>query len=377
MSYILDALNKSEEKRRNNTGGDQNPPEVRVPPKIPESVMDLNRGRGRNWMFIAGGVLLLCGGLAGGYFLSQMGATSNSPDDGVGKQAVADTGPVGGQPANVQQPVTPLSPPKTVQQVPPAEPPKTVESQKIDPPISNPEQVSKDARTKVARLRSPTDHFNAAWEAVDQGFYGKAIAQFNAAIEWEPAMADAYFGRAWAKEKAGMTKDALNDYSKTIDLRPDHFQAFFSRGVLRHQLADYSNSARDFDVSFKRATGEMRVYSALWRYVARRRAGGDATAELEADLPAIDVQTWPGVMAAFFLGLATEADVMSHIRVRKAEEKPGLRCIALFFVGVFRLMDGDTDLAKEAFAGAIDTNAKDFRQYEAARNELWRLEHPQ
>lgn len=368
MSYILDALNKSEEKRRGGTAGSREAPTVRVPPRVPESVMDLDGGnRKRNILLAGAAVTLLVGGLAGGYFISQIN-TPSVVDNGAGQPAenrVANQTPGA---------ATPRAQPQVAQVPSTAMPPKQPSAER--PVVAQPSPPKQDdGLIKVERLGAPEEHYGVAWDEIERGYFGRAVAQFSAAISWNPAYVDAYFGRAWAKEKAGLMKEALNDYSKTIDLRPDHYHAFFARGVLRHHLADFSNSARDFDVSFKRSSGEMRIYSALWRYVARRRAGGDAVSELENDITAIDMETWPGVIAAFYLGLATEADVLSHIRVRQAEEKPGLRCVAFFFIGMFRLMDGDTDLAKEAFNSALETGAKDFRQYEAARLELWRLEN--
>ncbi|MGB0750269.1 MAG: tetratricopeptide repeat protein, partial [Magnetospiraceae bacterium] len=225
----------------------------------------------------------------------------------------------------------------------------------------------------VQPLGSTKAHFKAAWDAVGNGLYGEAIAHFSAAIRREPGYADAYFGRGWAYEKAGQYREAIADYSRTIDLRPDHVNAYFGRGVLNLYSGNYREAGNDFHVASVRSTGELKTYSLLWRYISKARGDSGAGRELEQDILGIDTEGWPGVLAAYFVGWASERDVMRRTRQEDAQKQLDRECVAHFFIGQQRLIVGDIEGAIESFRRAVATGAYQYRQYEAARVELRRL----
>jgi len=74
-----------------------------------------------------------------------------------------------------------------------------------------------------------------------------ALADFSAAIRYDPNNANNYYNRALLREQLQDASGAMEDYNAVIRLQPDHARAYNNRGGLLKQRGDLSDARADFD----------------------------------------------------------------------------------------------------------------------------------
>ena len=74
--------------------------------------------------------------------------------------------------------------------------------------------------------------------------FDRAIAEYNRALELEPANADAYFWRGAAYERTGELDRALADFRQAIALDPDHVKAYDMLGRVLQDRNEFAASVR-------------------------------------------------------------------------------------------------------------------------------------
>ncbi len=89
----------------------------------------------------------------------------------------------------------------------------------------------------------------------------------------------------------------------------------------------------------------------------------------------LDMFYWPGPVISLFLGKTTPKKVLAAARDPFLPKRAqlDLACEAYFYVGQYFLLRGESDEAVRLFRKALDTNATDFVEYDAAKVELERL----
>jgi lipoprotein NlpI len=105
----------------------------------------------------------------------------------------------------------------------------------------------------------------------------------------------------------------------------------------------------------------------LFRYLAQRRVGETAAAELEANAGRLKSKQWPYAVVDLYLGKRSPAATL------EAAKGSSERCEAEFYVGQWHILKGDAAAAAAAHKIAADTCPKDFHEYLAAVAELKRL----
>lgn len=271
-------------------------------------------------------------------------------------------------------------------------PPPTLERDiaplpKPAPPITVMRPAEKPQATKTAApleaqaaahalpaLKSAKAYVNRAWSSMEKGLYGQAIADLDIALTSEPAYADAWFARGWALEKSGDEAAAITDYGRAIDAQPGHAMALFSRGFLNL----YGGNPLDAVVDFVRTQGvaeteSLRLYSHLWLYLSRVRAGQKAQARLKDDAARENLSHWPGPLVLYFTDAMSESAVQDAIEQGPKSGLKERRATGYFFLGVSAQLTGDKDRARGYFEKTLSTGAIDYRQYDAAGRELNRL----
>lgn len=81
----------------------------------------------------------------------------------------------------------------------------------------------------------------------EKGKFGKAIKDYNRAIEIEPNDPSSYVSRGTTLLKAGLRTLALDDFNRAIDLDPYGASAYFLRGLAKFELAQIVEAIADYD----------------------------------------------------------------------------------------------------------------------------------
>ena len=90
-------------------------------------------------------------------------------------------------------------------------------------------------------------HYNRGTFLSGNGDYTQAIANYNKALEFDPVLQEAYFGRGFVYYKLQQFEAAIKDLSKAIQLKPDDDEALFNRGVCRTKSNDLAGALQDYN----------------------------------------------------------------------------------------------------------------------------------
>ena len=249
---------------------------------------------------------------------------------------------------------------------------------------------SKNAAAYVGRAAAYTS----------KGDHDRAIQDYDQAIQLNPKFAPAYVSRGVAYASKGDNGRAIRDYDQAIELDPTNAAAYANRGDAHGSKGGYDRAIQDYDRAihldptnanandyaklgrayfyqgnFKAGAAAMlraneleeNVYSMIWRYLARERAGEDGGAELAANAARLKSKDWPYPVVELYLGGRSPADVLA------VTSKPDERCEAQFYSGEWHLLRGNRAAAATALQGAADTCSKEFDEYAGALAELKRL----
>ncbi len=125
----------------------------------------------------------------------------------------------------------------------------------------------------------PTNEFPATQQATkhvehgdvyfDEGSYDEAINEYTAAIELDPEMSMAYWGRGRAYHFGkGIYWRAVDDYSKSIELDAKYTKAHYYRGLANVAIEEYDRAISDFSRTVELEPGLSMAYNLrAWCYV--------------------------------------------------------------------------------------------------------------
>jgi lipoprotein NlpI len=250
-------------------------------------------------------------------------------------------------------------------------------------------------------------HLNRGIEWAAKGEFDRAIADYDAAIKLNPGSADAHFNRGNARAHKGEPDRAIADYDAAIKLDPKEPAAYGGRAVEWAVKGDYARAVADYDTAlkldpkssgallgrararfyegdFQRAVQDMEQamkaepndYTALWLYLARKRAGAaDAEEILDQDTRATR-GGWPGTAIVLFLGRTDVNSVFAASMDPDAKRQRDQRCEANFYVAHWHLQRNERDRALALLKEAQEGCPRDFLEYEGALAELRRLQKP-
>lgn len=248
-------------------------------------------------------------------------------------------------------------------------------------------------------------YFNRGIEAAAKGDFDRAIADYDAALKLNPKSADTYFnrGNAWAHK--GDPDRAIADYDTAIKLDPKEPAAYGGRAVEWAVKGDYARAIADYDTAikldpksssallgrgrarfyggdFQRAALDMEQamqaepneYTALWLYLARKRAGAaDAEEILDRDTRATR-GGWPSAVIVLYLGRTDASSVLAAATDPDPKRLRDQRCEANFYLAHWHLLRNEGDRALALLKEAREDCPKDFLEYEGTLAELRRLQ---
>lgn len=103
------------------------------------------------------------------------------------------------------------------------------------------------AETPDAPEVSAIQRYNAGVEALTQGDFQGAIAEFSAAIDLDATDPEAFYNRGYSYHVLGDYQAAFEDYSQAIQLKPEFADAYGNRCYAAYLLSNYQQAIADCD----------------------------------------------------------------------------------------------------------------------------------
>jgi hypothetical protein len=113
----------------------------------------------------------------------------------------------------------------------------------------------------IAKYPSAIAYNNRATLRSGSGGIDLALADFNQAIDLDPAFAKAHNNRGIAYLSKGILDSALKDFNQTIELQRDYFDAYNNRGIIFVYLKEYDKALADFTRALSLNSGYTRAYT--------------------------------------------------------------------------------------------------------------------
>jgi tetratricopeptide (TPR) repeat protein len=255
------------------------------------------------------------------------------------------------------------------------------------------------AATATSGVCASYDDLNAALSYFEQEQYDNAITWFSKALAAGDLIPDltriAYLDRGMAYLAKGDTSHAISDFTSAITANPDNVLAYRERiavylanGEFEKAVADYDKlrSLRPFDYDIAMNDGllnwqlnrietsasaflafsEVSPYSWSWLQLSNIRLGKPMTGYKET----YDNRKWPGQIPRFFLGHASESEVLNA-----AEDtgNNGSICAAKLLAGMWRIVHNDQEGAAPLLKAAGEKCTKDSSYGHVIHSELVKI----
>jgi rhomboid protease GluP len=164
---------------------------------------------------------------------------------------------------------------------------------------------------------------------------------------------------------------AVAGYDGALKIAPKSADAFLGRGRARFYDGDFQRAASDIAQALKI---DPNAYTAIWLYLARRRADTLNAEEMLDSETRSDRSSWPAPIIMLYLGRTDVGSVQAAAVDTDARRQAEQRCEANFYIAHWHLARGERESAlpflKEAQAGC----PRDFLEYEGTVAELRRLQ---
>jgi lipoprotein NlpI len=214
-------------------------------------------------------------------------------------------------------------------------------------------------------------YYNRALSRSHRGEIERAIADYDAAIKLSPGRANPHIGRAAEWVAKGDYKRAIADYDQALRLEPQSSASYFGRARARFYAGEFMSAASDV---YRAHQLEPGAYSALWLFLARKRADIAGEKTLTQDAGMTGGSAWPGPVIALYLGSGTLDSVMRAAAHPDSVRQRELRCEASFYIAQWHILRGTREPALNLLREAENICPRTFIEREGAVAELRRLQ---
>ena len=213
-------------------------------------------------------------------------------------------------------------------------------------------------------------YYNRALSRSEKGDADLAIADYDMALKLAPKDWKAHVGRAVEWTVKGEYKHALADYEAVIGLDPKSITGYFGRGRVRFYAGEFTSAASDFARAYQIEPG---MYTALWLFLARKRADIAGEKTLAQEAGTTGTGRWPAPVIGLFLGINNPEAVQkaaTDLNVRRQRDQ---RCEANFYIAQWHILRGAREIAAQSLRDAQSVCPSGFIEHEGAVAELRRL----
>ena len=214
-----------------------------------------------------------------------------------------------------------------------------------------------------------------AAKGVQLDFLGKtapARSAFEASLLLDPANVDTHEDLASNAVFRGDDATAMKEADEVQRLAPSKPAASILRGYVHFLDGEGAKARDDFTAALQSREEVERGYSAIWLYLAARRAGADGVQAVKPYEPTATTPEWPyGVLQLMEgrIGMAAALEASHENGQRSASRE----CELYYFAGEKALADGDLATARNYLHMSVATGVTEFVEYQTARRELSRI----
>ena len=221
------------------------------------------------------------------------------------------------------------------------------------------------------------------------GQYARAQEDYANSIALRPDNLDAFERRARSFAALKDFAGAAADYTTILDVQIGNTDARLGRGKALFVLGRFEEALADFEIAVLDSgqSTAIRIFVALWKYLAAERVGRDGNAALRSDMEKIDKaanrfasvpidvfqDVWPGPVAALYLGEVAPDDIRQTPREAGGQSRDERAAEVTFYLGEYYLVRGSDDRARHLFEETLATGVTHYVEYDFARSELGRL----
>nr|WP_298689057.1 tetratricopeptide repeat protein [uncultured Dongia sp.] len=224
------------------------------------------------------------------------------------------------------------------------------------------------ARPDTAYLRVQRAHYLMRVRDSDAAF-----DDIEAALEIEPDMPSAISARAILHIDQGDAEAALADANLAVKLDPKSGGHVALRGTIKHVMGDLAGAIKDYREAGKLDPTEP--FDPLLLFVALGEAGkiSEGRQELQGLIKRWPTTEWPAPLASYLIGDSTEQELQQAAQqgtevLRKYQDFDWH-----FYLGAAAMIKGDKKKARAYFDHVVDTDMRQFLEYNLARVFLERL----
>lgn len=206
------------------------------------------------------------------------------------------------------------------------------------------------------------------------GLSGLARYDYSQALELKPDMAEAYNSIGIHHIQQMDFSQAYEAFDSTLDIDPEYNFAILNRGIALYYGGRAELAVEDIDTFYQ--IDPKDPYRALWFYIIKHDVDPQlALQTLKSVYPKLDSDNWATTIVEFYMGNATEADVVARLlhEVNNQKQLNDRLCEAYFYLGKFSSLNGQKAKAANYFKLALSTNVYEYVEHRYARLELSRL----
>lgn len=260
---------------------------------------------------------------------------------------------------------------------------------KLDPGNVSARLTRANARVELGDMDGAKEDFDAAVKArkdnayllveranyqLRAGTHEKAFKDIKAALKIEPDMPAALNVRAIIHLDLGEVDKALADANRAISLdsRPSSSHIAL-RGMIHHMKGNIDAAITDYREAQRLNPTEP--FDALMLYIALGEVGRmeEAKEGLSRLLKRWPTTEWPSPLAMHLLGQNSQADLKKAAQTGTEVLRKYQDFDWHFYLGAQAMLQGDAKKARTYFEYVVDTNMRQFLEYNLARVFLERL----
>ena len=214
-------------------------------------------------------------------------------------------------------------------------------------------------------------HYNRALSWAGKGDPDRAIEDYDAALRLNPRDASAHIGRALAWIAKGDFERAIADYDDAIHVDAKATAGYFGRARAKYYAGKFESAASDF---IRAHQLDASIYTALWIYLARKRADIPGEITLAHEAGTAGAGPWPAPIVALYLGKGTPEALQKESAHPDPAREREQRCEAAFYTGEWHVLRGARESAMQLLREAESLCSRTYVEHESAVAELRRLE---